>query len=132
MASNQNLVVTSRRLVRKIDFNNESASYTFGITGSAFNQSGLVADAVFTDGITNGSATISKIIWTANGSTSGYNCRWGPASAAGATAMMALGVNGELLFEKMTIHNNATTPDGTFVITPTATVTGTVIVEFVL
>jgi hypothetical protein len=132
MASNQNIVSMSRRIVRKIDFNNESGAFTFGITGAAFNQSGLAADAVFTNGITNGTATLSKIIWTTNGSTSGYNLRWGPASAAGATAMMAFGTDGELIFEKMTIHNSATTPDGTFVITPTATVTGTVIVEFVL
>lgn len=132
MASQQNLVVTARRIVKKIDFNNESTGLSFGITGSAFNQSGLASDLVLTDSITAGSATLSKVVWTANGNTSGYNFRWGPAAAAGATAMMALGVNGEFIFERMTIHNSAGTPDGTFFITPTATVTGTVIVEFVL
>ena len=132
MPSTQNLVVTSRRIVKKIDFNNESTASTFGITGSAFNQSGLNADLVLTDSITGNSATIAKVLWTTNGSTAGYNLRWGPTTSAGATAMMALGVNGEFVFEKMTLKNNAGTPNGTFTVTPTAVVTGTVIVEFVL
>lgn len=132
MPNTVDIVVTQRRIVKKIDFNNEAASQTFGITGSAFNQSGLAADLIFTNGITNSTASLSKVLWTVNGSTGGYNVRWGPSTAAGATAMMLLGANGEFLFEKMTLHNNAGTPDGTLIVTPTGTVTGTVILEIAL
>lgn len=130
MPVTQNLVVTNRRLVKKVDFNNESVGVTFGITGSAFNSSGLAADLIFTDGITNSTAALSKVHWTA--SAGGYVMNWDPNTSSGATAMALYGLNGEFLFEKMTVHNSAPTPNGLFRITPTTTVTGTVIVEFVL
>ena len=132
MASTQNVVVTNRRIVKKIDFNNESTAVSFGITGSAFNQYTSADELLLTNSITNDSATISKILWTTSGATNGYNLRWGPSTSSGATAMMAFGQNGEFLLERMTIYNNAGSPDGTFIITPTAVVTGTVLVEFVL
>lgn len=132
MPVNTDIVVNHRRLVKKIDFNNESTAATFGITGLAFNSSGLTADLIFTNSITNNTAALSKVHWTANGGTFGYVMRWDPNTDSGATAMAVYGPNGEFLFEKMTIHNTATAPNGVFRITPTATVTGTVIVEFVL
>lgn len=132
MATKQNLVTTQRRFVAKVNFGNESAGLSFGITGSAFDAIGGADGQPFVKSITANTANLSKVIWTSNGSTFGYNLKWGPNTANGATAMSVFGTNGEFLFERMTVRNDAGTPDGFFHVIPTATVSGTVILEFVL
>jgi len=132
MATKQNIVVTQRRHVAKINFANESATYTFGLTGSAFDAIGGANGAPFIAGITAATPSLSKVLWTANGATFGYHLKFGPDTSNGITAMSLYGANGEFSFERLTIKNNAPVPDGNFLIIPTATVTGTVILEFVL
>ena len=130
MAIKQNLVVTQKRNVTKINFNGETAPYVLGITGSAFDAIGGADGAPFVSGITNGTATISKLIWSVNGATSGFILTWGPTGPTGATAMSIYGSNGEFLFEKMALHNDAIQPNGTLVISPQTSVIGTLIIEF--
>lgn len=130
MAVKQDLVVTQKRLVTKIQFNGEATGITFGITGSAFdNYGGFTGDSLVR-GITNNTAALSRILWTA--SANGYSLQWNTTGgAAGMTAMSLYGSDGEHNFEKQTLRNNDPAPFGTFRITPTGTVTGTVILEFV-
>ena len=47
------------------------------------------------------------------------------------TAMVLYGHNGEYNFEKFTLKNNAAAPTGILTITPTASATGTLILEIV-
>lgn len=130
MANKQNLVVTQKRNVTKINFNNESAAYVLGITGSAFDAIGGADGVPYIAGVTSNTASITKLIWSVNGATSGFVLTWGPAGASGATAMGIFGSNGEFLFEKMSLRNNAVDPNGTLIITPQTTVIGTLIIEF--
>lgn len=132
MATKQNLVTTQRRHVAKINFNSESSAYTFGLTGSAFDAIGGADGVPFIAGITAQTPSLSRVVWTANGATFGYHLKFGPDTSSGTTAMSVFGTNGEFAFERMTIKNDATTPNGIFHVKPTATVTGTVILEFVL
>lgn len=132
MAIKQNIVTSQRRHVAKIDFSAESASLTFGLTGSAFDAIGGSDGVPFIAGITAQTPALSRVLWTANGATFGYHLKFGPDDSNGATAMSIFGTNGEFSFERMTIKNKATTPDGVFHVKPTAVVTGTVILEFVL
>jgi len=127
MASRQDLVKTQKRAVVKLGFNNESAAYNLGVTGSLFDPIGGTTGEAFVRGITNNTAALSRIIWTA--STGGYNLTW--AGTAGATAFMAYGTDGVVDFERMTMINNATTPTGILTITPTTALTGTLILEVV-
>jgi len=126
----QDLVTTQRRYVTKVNFIADATSTSFGVTGSAFDAIGGADGQPFVSGITANRATLSKVLWTAN--ANGYALKWGPNTASGATAMYLYGNNGEFTFERCTLRNNAGTPDGTFHIVPTGTVTGTVIMEFVL
>ena len=130
MSSRQDLVTTQRRYVTKVNFFAESTAVSFGITGTAFDAIGGADGQPFVSGITANRATLSKVLWTAN--ANGYTLKWGPDTASGATAIALYGTNGEFAFERCTLRNNAGTPDGTFHIKPTGTVTGTVIMEFVL
>jgi len=129
MPSRQDLVVTQKRAVTKLVFNNESAAYTHGVTGSLFDGIGGSTGEAFVRGITNNTAALSRIVWSCLGATAGYNLTW--AGTPGGTAYIAAGVDGDLSFERFTIKNNATNPTGILTITPTATVTGTLILEFV-
>lgn len=130
MASRQDLVVTQKRAVTKLVFNAETAAYSLGVTGSLFDGIGGITGERFVAGITNNTAALSRILWSNNVATQGYNLTW--AGNPGGTAYVAYGTDGELNFEKFTINNNATNPTGILTITPIGgTVTGTVILEFV-
>lgn len=141
MAVKQNLVVTQKRVVTKLSFNNESGSYSLGLTGSCFDAlAGVTNESYpaglpsalsnsFVAGITFSSAAISRILWTSTVAGVGYNLTW--AGSQGATAIMLYGQNGEYNFEKLTLRNNATAPTGILTVTPTATTTGTLILEIV-
>lgn len=132
MAVKQDLVVTQKRLVTKIQFNGESTGLTFGITGSAFDNYGGLTGDLLVRGITNNTAAISRILWSAQSSTAGYSLQWNTTGgAAGVTAMTVYGTDGEHNFEKTTLRNNDPAPFGTFRITPNGIVTGTMILEFV-
>jgi hypothetical protein len=133
MATKQDLVVTQKRYMAKVQFNNESTGLTFGITGSAFDGIGGLTGERFILGITNNTAALSRISWTSNSSTGGYSLQWNTTNgAAGITAISVYGTDGERDFERVTIKNNDPSPFGTFRITPIApTSSGTVIVEFV-
>jgi len=132
MATKQNLVTTQRRHVAKVNFVAESAGMSFGLTGSVFDAIGGADGVPFIAGITAQTPSLSRIIWTSNGSTFGYHLKFGPDNNSGMTAMSVFGTNGEFAFERMTVKNTAPTPDGFFHVKPTAVVTGTVILEFVL
>ena len=127
MASKQDLVVTQKRYVTKIDFAAESTPFNLGITGSAFDPIGGVTGASMTRGITNNTAALSNITW--NASTGFYTLAW--AGGTTATATILGGLNGNIALERTTLKNNATTPTGILTITPSTTLTGTVILEFV-
>jgi hypothetical protein len=127
MASKQDLVVTQKRYVTKIQFNADTAAFNLGITGSAFDAIGGVTGESMVRGITNNTAALSSIIW--NASANGYNLTW--AGSPGMTAMMLFGLNGDIALERTTLKNNASTPTGILTITPTGALTGTVILEFV-
>lgn len=129
MASKQDLVVTQKRYVTKIQFNNESAAFNLGIAGSAFDAIGGVTGEIMVRGITNNTAALSSIIWNASGATFGYHLAW--AGGTGATAMSLFGPYGNITLERATLKNNAVSPTGILTITPTGTLTGTVILEFV-
>jgi hypothetical protein len=141
MASRQDIVVTQKRVVTKLNFSAESGAFSLGLTGSLFDAlagltnntypSGLPASLSnsFVAGITNNTAAISRIVWTSNSGTVGYNLTW--AGSAGATAIVLYGNDGEHNFEKYTLRNNATGPTGILTITPTGTITGTLILEIV-
>jgi hypothetical protein len=129
MASKQDLVVTQKRYVTKIQFNNESAAFNLGITASAFDPIDGLTDGRMTRGITNNTAALSSMIWNASGATFGYHLTW--AGGTGATAMSLFGPNGNIALERATLKNNAVSPTGILTITPTGIVTGTVILEFV-
>lgn len=130
MPVRQDLVVTNKRSVVKLDFNNESGTYVLGVTGSLFDPIGGLTGAQFVSGITSNTAAISKIIWSSSSSTVGYNLIWD--GATGATmAFRVYGSDGELNFEKFTLNNNAITPTGKLNVIPSSAVTGTLILEFV-
>ena len=129
MSSKQDLVVTQKRYVTKIQFDNEVTAYSLGLTASAFDAIGGITGEKFVQGITNNTAALSSIMWNANLATGGYNLTW--AGVPGGTAMMLCGPHGDIRLERATIKNNATAPTGILTITPTATVTGTLILEFV-
>jgi hypothetical protein len=141
MASRQDLVVTQKRVVTKINFSAESGAFSLGLTASLFDAlagltnntypSGLpsAVSNSFVAGITNNTAAISRIVWTSSASTNGYNLTW--AGSPGMTAMVLYGNDGEYNFEKFTLKNNATAPTGILTITPTASTTGTLILEIV-
>jgi hypothetical protein len=123
----QDLVKTQKRYVTKVDFSSETAMYELGVTGSAFDGIGGITGERFVAGITNNTAALSRITWTL--STGGLNLTW--AGAPGATAMRLYGTNGEMNLERTTLKNNATAPTGILNITPTGTLSGTVLLEFV-
>ena len=131
MAIKQDLVKTQKRYVTKVDFSSESALYELGVTGSAFDGIGGITGERFVAGMTNNTAALSRITWTLStgGSTGGLNLTW--AGAPGATAMRLYGTNGEMNLERTTLKNNATAPTGILNITPTGTLSGTVLLEFV-
>jgi len=123
----QTLVATQKRLVKKYQLLAHSTAITIGITGSAF-ANGLTGDVILmTDGITASSAKLASIKSTCN---SRYTLSWGGGVTATAFDSGAAG-NVDFVFERFTIPNNATTPSGNLLITPT-TVTGTIVLEFVL
>jgi len=125
MATRHDLVVTQKRLVTRVNFQNESGAFTLGVTASAFDAIGGLTGPRFVAGITNDTAAISRITWSVSG---GLALTW--AGAPGATAMWLYNT-GEMNLERTTLKNNATAPTGILTITPTATVTGSVLLEFV-
>ena len=123
----QTLVGTQKRLVKKFQLSAQSSAINFGVTGSAF-ANGLTGDVIaMTDGITASTAKLASI---KSACTARYTLTW--AGTPGATAFdSAAAGNIDFMFERFTIPNNATTPTGVMTITP-STVTGTIILEFVL
>jgi hypothetical protein len=123
----QNIVTMQRRLVKKFQLSAHPTAITFGITGNAFANGATGEFALMTAGITNNTAKLASIKSSCNNR---YSLTWG--GSAGATAFdSGQGGNIDFYFERFTIPNNATTPNGQMTITPT-TVTGTIILEFVL
>ena len=123
----QNIVTIQRRLVKKFQLSAHNTAITFGITGNAFANGATGEFALMTAGITNNTAKLASIKSSCNNR---YFLTWG--GAAGGTAFdSGQGGNIDFYFERFTIPNNATTPNGQMTITPT-TVTGTIILEFVL
>jgi hypothetical protein len=124
----QNIVTTQRRLVKKFQLGAHNTAITFGITGNAFANGATSGEfALMTAGITNNTAKLASIKSSCNNR---YSLTWG--GSAGATAFdSGQAGNLDFYFERFTIPNNATTPNGQMTITPT-TVTGTIILEFVL
>ncbi len=124
----QTLVGTQKRLVKKFLVNSHSTAISFGVTGSAF-ANGLTGDVIaMTNGITANTAKLAAIKSSCNDR---YLLTW--AGNPGATAFdSASSGTLDFIFERFTIPNNATTPTGVMSITPTGTVTGTIILEFVL
>jgi hypothetical protein len=144
MPARQNLVVTQKRSVVKLNWSAEAAGITLGVTGSLFDAlagmtnntypNGVPASLTdpFVAGVTNNTAAISRVLWTSNSASAtpvGYNLIW--AGSVGATAIVLYGNDGEHNFEKYTLKNNATGPTGILTITPTASITGTLILEIV-
>jgi hypothetical protein len=123
----QTLVGTQKRLVKKFQLNSHNTAISFGVTGSAF-ANGLTGDVTaMTNGITANTAKLASI---KSSCTNRYTLTW--AGTPGATAFdSAAAGNIDFMFERFTIPNNATTPTGNVTITPT-TVSGTIILEFVL
>jgi hypothetical protein len=123
----QTLVGTQKRLVKKFLLNSHNTSISFGVTGSAFANS-LTGDVIaMTDGIT---ATTAKLASIKSSCSNRYTITW--AGSPGATAFdSAAAGNIDFVFERFTLPNNATTPTGVVTIAP-STVTGTIILEFVL
>ena len=123
----QTIVGTQKRLVKKFQLSAHASAINFGITGSAF-ANGLTGDVIaMTNGIT---ATTAKLASIKSSCSARYTLGW--AGTPGATAFdSAAAGNIDFVFERFTIPNNATTPTGNFTITP-STVTGTIILEFVL
>jgi len=123
----QTIVGTQKRLVKKFQLSAHNSAINFGITGSAF-ANGLTGDVIaMTNGITAATAKLASI---KSSCSARYTLTWG--GTPGATAFdSAAGGNVDFMFERFTIPNNATTPTGVMTITPT-TVTGTIILEFVL
>lgn len=123
----QTIVGTQKRMVKKFQLNAHPTAINFGITGSAF-ANGLTGDVIaMTDGITAATAKLASI---KSSCSNRYTLTW--AGTPGATAFdSAAAGNIDFMFERFTIPNNATTPTGIMTITPT-TVTGTIILEFVL
>jgi hypothetical protein len=123
----QTIVGTQKRMVKKFQLNAHATAINFGITGSAF-ANGLTGDVIaMTNGIT---ATTAKLASIKSSCSARYTLGW--AGTPGATAFdSAAAGNIDFMFERFTIPNNATTPTGNFTITP-STVTGTIILEFVL
>jgi hypothetical protein len=123
----QTVMATQRRLVKKFQLSAHNTAITTGITGSAF-ANGITGDVTaMTDGITATTARLSMIKSSCNNRfTLSYD------GTPGVTAFdSGAAGNVDFIFERFTIPNTATTPTGTFTITPT-TVTGTIILEFVL
>lgn len=124
----QSIVTTQRRLVKKFQLGAHNTGIAFGITGNAF-ANGATSGEFYnmTVGITNGTAKLASIKSSCNNR---FVLTWN--GSPGATAFdSAQAGNIDFVFERFTIPNNATTPTGQMTITPT-TVTGTIILEFVL
>jgi len=123
----QTIVGTQKRLVKKFQLSAHGTGISFGVTGSAF-ANGLTGDVIaMTDGITADTAKLASI---KSSCSARYTLTW--AGSPGATAFdSAAAGNIDFMFERFTIPNNATTPTGIMTITP-STVTGTIILEFVL
>jgi hypothetical protein len=132
MPVKQDLVKTQKRYLTKLNFLGESSTYQLGVTGSAFTPTS--PDNSYPNmvsGITNGTAAISRIIWTADPSaTGGYTLVWD--GVTGSTAAFLYGANGDLVLDRVTLRNDAGSPTGKLNITPRGTVTGTVLIEFCL
>ena len=123
----QNIVTTQRRLVKKFQLSAHSTAITFGVTGNAFANGATGDFALITAGITSNTAKLASIKSSCNNR---FVLTWN--GSAGATAFdSGQAANLDFYFERFTIPNNATAPTGQMTITPT-TVTGTIILEFVL
>lgn len=123
----QNLVTTQRRLVKKFQLGAHNTAISFGLTGSAFSGGQTGDFTLMVAGITNDSARLASIKSSCNNR---FVLTWN--GSAGATAFdSGQAGNLDFYFERFTIPNNATAPTGQMTITPT-TVTGTIILEFVL
>jgi len=129
----QTIVATQKRLVKKFQLAAHSGAITTGITGPAF-QNGITAAGGYnndywrsTEALTGNSARLASIKSSCNGRyTLVYE------GTPGATAFdSGAGGNVDFVFERFTIPNTSTAPTGNLLITPT-TCTGTIILEFVL
>ena len=128
----QTLVNTQKRLVKKWQLSAHTTAITSSITGSAFANgatAGGVNDVFYqmTTGITANTAKIASIRSSCNAR---YLLTYEGTPGATAFDSGAAG-NIDFIFERFTIPNTATTPTGNITITP-STVTGTIIIEFVL
>ena len=123
----QTLVNTQKRLVKKWQLLAHTTAITSSITGSAF-ANGLTGDVIaMTNGITANTAKITSI---KSSCSARYLVTYEGTPGATAFDSGAAG-NIDFTFERFTIPNTATTPTGNITITP-STVTGTIILEFVL
>lgn len=149
--SRQNLVVTQKRAVVKLNFTNDSpngntGTYALSVTGNLFDAfTGITSSTFptglsdvyankFTAGVTANTAAISRIIWTSNGTTNGYVLSWAGLApgSTGVTAIALVGNNGIYDFEKLTLRNNNPFPSGILAINTLGTTqTGTLILEIV-
>ena len=127
------LVATQKRLTKKIQLSAESGAITFGITGTAF-QNGITAAGGYngdyytsTEAIGASAAKLASIRSTCSGR---YVLTYTGSPGVTAFDSGAAG-NINFVFERFTIPNTATSPTGNLTITP-STVTGTIILEFVL
>lgn len=127
------LVATQKRLTKKFQLSAHSGAITVGITGTAF-QNGITAAGGYngdyftsTEAIGASAAKLASIRSTCSGR---YILTYAGSPGVTAFDSSAAG-NINFVFERFTIPNTATSPTGNLTITPT-TVTGTIILEFVL
>lgn len=120
--SSSYLVQTRNRCVVGV-YGDTAGLISFGITNSAFDS------ANHTDTrITNSSASLSRIVYGISGSAS-VMLRFG--STGGTAFILAPNSSNSIDFERITLPNNAVSPDGTFKVeVPSATVV-TAYLEFV-
>ena len=122
--SSSYIVKTKNRCV--VAVNGDSAgAITIGITGSAFTQPGGYPD--FNDpNITNSSACLSRFHYGLSGSS--CLLQFG-GTTAGNAYVLTPGTT-EVNFDRMTVPNNAGTPNGTFIVNVPASTVLTAYLEF--
>jgi hypothetical protein len=107
---------TNKRCVVGVFLDTANTSLTFGITASAFGYS--VAEG---SGITNNTASLSRIVYGMSGPQGGANSvsmRFGTTQPIVPNPVFVIGGWGAnaVDFERLTLHNNALTADGTFIV----------------
>ncbi len=125
MANSFNYIVkTKNRCVVSV-IGDTAGGITFGITGSAFTQPGGYPD--FNDpNITNSSACLSRIHYGISGSS----CLLQFLGATTGNAYVLTPGTTEVNFDRMTVPNNAGTPNGIFSVNVPASTVVTAYLEF--